>query len=100
MISFYHQIHCLRYLQLEYVGLLANDSSTRDDTEKHADHCFDWIRQGIMCAADLAIERIDIEDDPKGDAMKMKDFGHAHTCRKWEEVGHWMRGFSQAPTAE
>lgn len=53
-------------------------------TEKggeHVGHCFDYLRQGIMCAGDLALEW------PRGVGVggdrAVDGWGVVHECRSW-----------------
>lgn len=49
MVSFYHQLHSLRDLQRQYVDLATapNKLATSLAGLHHAEHCFNYIRQGI-----------------------------------------------------
>lgn len=45
----------------------------------HIDHCFDYIRQAIMCAADPSIEHV-------GSKGTVNGWGVEHQCRSWENL--------------
>lgn len=56
----------------------------------HIEHCFDFLRQALMCHADLALEPW-VEDDgvtrkPKGSS----GWGTLHQCRNWNKVIEWV----------
>ncbi len=54
LITFYHQLHCIREVQM---GLF-----DRDDTEAtphHMKHCLDYLRQTILCSAEDSLEEGD-----------------------------------------
>lgn len=46
-----------------YSGVMSNMTQTLpNDYDAHFLHCVDYLRQGIMCSADLALEAHDIND--------------------------------------
>lgn len=61
-----------------------------DDESDQTAHCFHYLRQGILCAADTTLE-------PGGTGMKLANgdkvaagTGTVHTCRDWRQVHDWM----------
>ena len=100
MLSAYHALHCLKKLHLAFVGLQnASSSSVPDpkynsrkgkvdgqDTSKnkeemslmHAEHCFAYLKQGVMCAGDTTLE------GPDNDSRGLQGWGVVHQCRMWE----------------
>lgn len=97
MVSFYHQLHCLRHLQVQFVQLLPNGSRDRGsavdifkDTDRHhAEHCFSYIRQAISCAGDTTLEGPDLFPEP-GESP-LRGWGVQHQCSKWDHLLHWMK---------
>ncbi|THH21428.1 hypothetical protein EW146_g150 [Bondarzewia mesenterica] len=77
VVSFYHQMHCLRQIQL---GLLSRDDPIANP--HHIQHCLNYLRQTFLCGAADSLE--------KGDFMKRnyeKDrVGDTLVCRDWEKV--------------
>ncbi|KAH8668578.1 hypothetical protein BX600DRAFT_259455 [Xylariales sp. PMI_506] len=53
--SMTHQLHCLWAIVQTYSGLKSGHPIP-DDHEWHMTHCFSYMRQSILCAADTAIE--------------------------------------------
>ncbi|PGH23752.1 hypothetical protein AJ80_02182 [Polytolypa hystricis UAMH7299] len=64
-LSMFHQLHCLASLRFAYYneeadahghshGPQPNEKDATSNT--HIDHCFDYLRQGILCSGDLALE--------------------------------------------
>lgn len=49
----------------------------------HMDHCFDYIRQVIMCGGDMALAG---ENFPGGS----NQFGVPHVCKNWDEIYQWL----------
>jgi hypothetical protein len=88
----WHQIHCLSYLR----GVLING----DDGSDHAEHCFHYLRQAVLCAADTTLE-------PGGVSRRLANGdtvanGHdaVHTCRDWRQVYDWMGSQEEKWTPE
>jgi len=52
-------------------------------TPWHTRHCIDFLRQMLMCNADVTIER----NDPGIGGIR--GFGINHQCKKWDEVVQW-----------
>lgn len=71
-VSMFHQLHCLRYFRTVLVG--------DDPVGPHLQHCFNLLRQWILCHADLTLEPGDFtERDFQRDRQ-----GATHKCRDWE----------------
>ncbi|KZV82435.1 hypothetical protein EXIGLDRAFT_778581 [Exidia glandulosa HHB12029] len=54
---------------------------------KHIQHCFNYIRQMILCRSDIRLEPI----DPTHGA-KAVDAAQLHTCRDWSRVYELLEG--------
>lgn len=98
MVSFYHQLHCLREIQAHYVnfvGSVQDGGSEREmymmteNAKRHAEHCFDYIRQGIQCSGDIALEGPDLVRVPL--ESPLRGWGVEHQCRKWDATVEWMK---------
>ncbi|ATY66303.1 hypothetical protein A9K55_001989 [Cordyceps militaris] len=81
-VSMWHQMHCLNHIR----AVLVNG----DDGSDHTEHCFHYLRQGILCAADTTLES-------GGTSMKLANgeevatgVGTVHTCRDWRQIYDWM----------
>jgi Mycotoxin biosynthesis protein UstYa len=51
----------------------------------HIPHCFDYVRQGIMCAGDSTLEHVEIVDG-KPDFL---GWDVRHECRAFEIISQW-----------
>ncbi|KAK8121375.1 hypothetical protein PG999_005495 [Apiospora kogelbergensis] len=54
-----HQLHCLHSIVSTFATMTSSDNSTEEgaDVEAwHLSHCFDYLRQSIMCCGDMALE--------------------------------------------
>jgi hypothetical protein len=97
MVSVFHQMHCLVSSPVKFLPLtnLACKFAIREgyyDTRAgepdkipaaHLNHCFDYIRQAIMCFSDMTLEWI-----PEG-GIGSTGWGYQHTCRNYEAVKAW-----------
>ncbi|ETW74628.1 hypothetical protein HETIRDRAFT_144814 [Heterobasidion irregulare TC 32-1] len=77
-VSMWHQLHCLNHVR----SIIA----VGDDGSEHTEHCFHYIRQHILCAADTTLEPREEEAGSKG---VIPGEGVAHTCRDWTQVDSW-----------
>lgn len=89
-ISLFHQLHCLtgirNHLYLLQGSIGRNNSQQIQDIllnpqVPHVQHCFDYIRQALMCAGDMTIEWPRTE--PDGSRFAFDGWGVAHECKSW-----------------
>ncbi|KAJ4291108.1 hypothetical protein N0V90_010306 [Kalmusia sp. IMI 367209] len=95
-IAAYHQIHCLHGIRIAYYTrinelhklqnpLLGNrflEELGADAHAHHVDHCFEYLRQALICAADSNLEDVDETGEAKG-------WGEKRVCRNYEELTKW-----------
>lgn len=86
-VSVFHQLHCLKTVRAQLASLV-NGWSVDDPLAFHADHCFDYLRQNIMCAADLTLEKARV--DPDGHRRATDGWGTIHHCKDWDKVMETM----------
>ncbi|RAK99261.1 uncharacterized protein BO80DRAFT_446550 [Aspergillus ibericus CBS 121593] len=95
-ISMFHQLHCLTVLRglifpgtSQHHGASTSPSHSGDAHEDavHWAHCFDYIAQAIICAADDTIEPPHSVIDKDGKSVLVIDgIGHTHQCRDPEPL--------------
>lgn len=51
-----HQLHCLYNIAQVYSGLISDPSLIPEQMQGHLPHCFEYLRQTIMCCGDTALE--------------------------------------------
>ncbi|KAI0129733.1 hypothetical protein BJ170DRAFT_617386 [Xylariales sp. AK1849] len=86
MVSMFHQLHCLSTLMRSY-GLMVIEGSPPADID-HDAHCFDFIRQALLCASDLTVE---------GSSEYGEGWGAIHKCKDVDAIKSWAEsqaGFS------
>jgi len=105
-IAVFHELHCLHTIQIGYYYALYNLSLHTEATSElsgnpvhpgdtfiptlkvktnseHIQHCFDYLRQALMCAADTNLE---VANKTTG---VTNGWGSARTCRDYGEVLRW-----------
>ncbi|EMD39215.1 hypothetical protein CERSUDRAFT_112888 [Gelatoporia subvermispora B] len=74
-VTMFHELHCLRMLNRAFGNV------SRPDPE-HIEHCLNYLRQGILCSADLALEPGDFETKD----YEVERMGATHKCGHWDTV--------------
>jgi len=54
----------------------------------HPDHCFDYLRQILMCNLDMTYESARIDVD--GKRRSVDGWGSVHQCKDWTSINAWM----------
>ncbi|KAF5364810.1 hypothetical protein D9758_009350 [Tetrapyrgos nigripes] len=90
-VSMWHQVHCLSHIR----SLI----SKGDDGSEHTEHCFHYLRQGILCNADPTLEpRSRQSFDLNGKEIFPGD-EVTHTCKDFQYIYEWTmkhrEGWSQ-----
>ncbi|KAG8626219.1 hypothetical protein KVT40_005164 [Elsinoe batatas] len=79
MVSVFHQLHCLSYLIQHFQTGFAGANLTQE-VAHHSAHCFDYLRQAIMCAGDTTLE---------GKTDAGPGWGSPHQCVDYDSVLEW-----------
>ncbi|KAF5017642.1 hypothetical protein F66182_10407 [Fusarium sp. NRRL 66182] len=91
--SVYHQLHCLYSTMRGYYDLLDHISSPHRRRElptdpgwnkEHLNHCWDYLRQNIMCAADVTLEW------HRWNEKVETGWGYEHQCKDWDALTDWV----------
>lgn len=92
-----HQLHCLYSILEAYNTLQLTDNPAFSQPIKmpwHINHCFEYIRQGIMCAGDVALEgaATTFPGDPEtGEDLGGSDGWDAkHVCKDYSQVYDYL----------
>jgi len=91
-VSMWHQMHCLNHIR----AVLVNG----DDGSDHTEHCFHYLRQGILCAADTTLEAGGTSRTLANGDKVATGVGTVHTCRDWRQVHNWMESQHKEWTPE
>ncbi|KIX97042.1 uncharacterized protein Z520_07156 [Fonsecaea multimorphosa CBS 102226] len=80
MIAGIHQLHCLRVILSTYGMLRLEGKNDVDDA--HLAHCFDYLRQGLMCSVDTSLE---------GNSTEYGEgWGSVHVCKDYSKIVDWI----------
>ncbi|EPS41912.1 hypothetical protein H072_4117 [Dactylellina haptotyla CBS 200.50] len=88
MMTVFHQLHCLSYLAEHYQQGYSGVKLT-DEVAHHTAHCFNYLRQGIMCSADTTLEGKTGEGPGEGSEHECVDYdallnwANTHSGMKW-----------------
>ncbi|KAI7089958.1 hypothetical protein KC356_g1880 [Hortaea werneckii] len=90
--SMTHQLHCLYMIATSWNDLAVNGYTPPDEGEEdphwHIAHCFDYIRQAIMCAGDVALEGQETTFPPGHTGTD--GWNVQHVCKAYGEVYEWL----------
>lgn len=81
----YHQIHCLTMFSsaLRY-GVESPEHSER--FPQHVQHCLNYVRQMILCAARTDLEPMDLVNSEEKEGAD--GLGVVHTCVDWHAIAN------------
>ncbi|KAF7312836.1 hypothetical protein MKEN_00967500 [Mycena kentingensis (nom. inval.)] len=86
-VSMYHQIHCLNGIRS---ALLSPPSERTPHGDGHMNHCFNYLRQLLVCRADTTLEPTQIiRKDGKVFAAASGE-GVVHKCRDWTQIRRFV----------
>ncbi|KAI1308849.1 hypothetical protein F5Y03DRAFT_383282 [Xylaria venustula] len=83
-----HQLHCLYVIRRAYYSQSADlqDFDFNEDRSIHLPHCFDYLRQGIICSADTTVEDAINVADSNG----FPGSGFARTCYDYDALKEFL----------
>ena len=87
MVTAFHQLHCLSYLAEHYQQGYGGTNLT-EEVAHHTAHCFNYLRQGIMCSADVTLE---------GKTKEGPGEGSEHECVDYDALLEWANANSAMP---
>ncbi|ORY65118.1 uncharacterized protein BCR38DRAFT_340790 [Pseudomassariella vexata] len=81
-----HQLHCLFIMGRIYSGVVTNMTEILPvDYHTHMMHCIDYMRQAVMCSADVALEPHELTDSDDNGPGDGGWNGH-HVCKDYNQV--------------
>ncbi|XWW97684.1 hypothetical protein V2A60_005670 [Cordyceps javanica] len=89
-LNVYHQLHCIKRLwQYTYPEVYRKDQTAAqaEADRLHKEHCFDYLRQSVMCLADIGIITYQWSDD---DVVPVAN-STTHQCANWGKLDQWTR---------
>ncbi|CZT25821.1 uncharacterized protein RCC_11490 [Ramularia collo-cygni] len=95
-VAVFHQLHCLTKIR-EHASLLRFALGKNDTAGfhkiispqvDHMAHCFDYLRQSIMCAGDLTLEWP--KEGSNGEHLVVDGWGVQHQCKDWNAISEFV----------
>ena len=84
-IASFHQYHCLWMIMRGYGNAVFNTSDHDPDHLRHVTHCFDYLRQSMLCAGDSALEGKSTLVPTMTDG-----WGNVHICKSVKAQVDWI----------
>ncbi|KAL2130837.1 hypothetical protein VTI74DRAFT_5880 [Chaetomium olivicolor] len=86
-----HQLHCLHAIVETVAAYTSNElDKLPEEGSWHLNHCFDYLRQSIMCCGDVALEGQHTTFPP--DVRGSDGWDAKHVCRDWGQVMAYLEG--------
>ncbi|KAI1120109.1 hypothetical protein F5Y10DRAFT_259064 [Nemania abortiva] len=82
-LAVYHQLHCLEIIRSGYWSAMDGVKPSHHADPSHLRHCFDYLRQSVMCSADTNLEPV-IEG-----RRGVNGFGSDRKCRDFSRLSAW-----------
>ncbi|KAF5358572.1 hypothetical protein D9757_012960 [Collybiopsis confluens] len=91
-VTMYHQFHCLLSIRQAIEEAMADPASQRNaGHSSHTNHCFSYLRQGLLCKSDTTLEptkEIILPGNKIGAAASGS--GVLHKCADWVKVRNYV----------
>ncbi|KAI0805199.1 hypothetical protein GGR55DRAFT_655735 [Xylaria sp. FL0064] len=86
--SMTHQLHCLHAIAEAYSALTSDADRMPQETPWHLSHCFDYLRQSIMCCGDVALEG---QQTTFPEGFEGSDGWDAkHVCKDYDQILEYL----------
>ncbi|KDR77491.1 hypothetical protein GALMADRAFT_65711, partial [Galerina marginata CBS 339.88] len=88
-VALYHQLHCVNALRYAYTVArdgLVTDPEIMKSKFAHDNHCFQFLRQSILCGADNSLIMV----DQSNQSLSHAGFGAKHRCRNWAQLRRFV----------
>ncbi|KAJ5998327.1 hypothetical protein N7451_006137 [Penicillium sp. IBT 35674x] len=103
-LAVFHQLHCLHAIVVSYYTAIEEADVARGGqrpdeflektgtrmAQSHVRHCFDYIRQTLMCGADTNLEVLDHE------TRATSGWGQKRQCRSYHGVFEWAEKWANS----
>ncbi|KAF9463670.1 hypothetical protein BDZ94DRAFT_595496 [Collybia nuda] len=91
-VTMYHQFHCLLSIRRAILSVKKDPSSQAPAAKSsHTNHCFSYLRQGLLCKSDLTLEPTHTVRLPDGN-LGRASFGNGvlHRCHDWVQIRDYV----------
>ncbi|KAK0609934.1 hypothetical protein B0T17DRAFT_545559 [Bombardia bombarda] len=85
-----HNLHCIQFLYREhFYPSLDDDQAQFDYLQAHADHCLDFLRQGMLCHLDYSLYTLYWGE--RRQDIPTHRIPPVQKCVNWDKLQSWMR---------
>ncbi|KAM3426919.1 hypothetical protein MY4824_009746 [Beauveria thailandica] len=89
VLEVFHQLHCLSRIRMAfYTEQKGGYWETLEVIERHTDHCFDYLRQSLMCLSDVNIGPVGWNDETK---TYIAERDGVKACRNFDKIHEWAK---------
>lgn len=95
-VAAFHQLHCLFLIYNDFRHALSGNLTHEEAQslqEGHSSHCFDYLRESIICAGDSNLEPFRSRFDGGTEGNGVDGFGTVHQCRDFKQLFDWSEKF-------
>ncbi|KAF2748763.1 hypothetical protein M011DRAFT_337455 [Sporormia fimetaria CBS 119925] len=92
VVAVFHQLHCLNNLRKSLFAAVDDYENFRylAPSFKHEwKYCFDYLRQSLMCSADVTLEELEKSRDSDRKLASADGWGTRHVCRDFGRLFEW-----------
>ncbi|KAK5989597.1 Oxidase ustYa [Cladobotryum mycophilum] len=89
-VAAFHQLHCLFLMYNDFRRATSGEITHIDG---HTLHCYDYLRESIICAADSSLEPFRSRFDGGTEGNGVDGFGTVHQCRDFKQLFEWSEKF-------
>lgn len=85
-ISMFHQLHCIAGLKSAFERMINENDTSHMKHSSHLAHCFDYLRQGVMCAGDMTLEpAFELTGEDAG-VKAVNGWNVEHQCKNYQMI--------------
>ncbi|KAH7393326.1 hypothetical protein BKA64DRAFT_83546 [Cadophora sp. MPI-SDFR-AT-0126] len=85
-ISMFHQLHCIAGIKSAFESMMNENDTTHMEHSSHLAHCFDYLRQGVMCAGDMTMEPAFELTGKDAGVMAVNGWNVEHQCKNFRTI--------------
>lgn len=93
-VAVFHQLHCLYHIAASFdrlvLQLRERNFTIDENTLIHNNHCFDYLREAVMCASDTTLEG-QAQGHGGAKILGTDGTGGMHVCKDYDAVVAWMQ---------
>ncbi|KAJ2917362.1 hypothetical protein MD484_g3059, partial [Candolleomyces efflorescens] len=86
-LSMFHRVHCLNFIRYYLKGSKNGNTPTADE-KGHANHCYNYIKDTLLCGSDITLEPRIVEQVSCENPAPAASI--PHVCRDWAQVRNFI----------